>query len=150
LRELALRFDYEWVPVLLEENQEYLFPEKISPYMRKSYRHPAIYRWNIFKNKPGDERLVYIGEAQQLCPQRIYGYLNPGPTQKTNQRMKEEFLEYSDKGYKIGLEVLRFSNARFGDFTIAQDDLSDKHVRRFMEELMIVLSDREGFKILNL
>ena len=118
--------------------------------MRQTYKHPAIYRWNIFKKEPDDEKIIYIGEAQKLCPQRINGYLNPGPSQQTNKRIKEKFQGYLDEIFKIGLEILRFDNIKIENFAVTHNDLNDKHVRRFVEELMVIICKPKGFQILNL
>lgn len=150
MEEVKLEFAYQWEPVLMDENTEYFFPERITPFMRKRYKQSAIYRWDIFRKEPEDEKLIYIGEAQELCPQRINGYLNPGPSQKTNKRIKEKFQGYLDKGFKIGLEILQFDKIKIENFTLTINDLNDKHVRRFVEELMVIIYKQKGFQILNL
>lgn len=150
MNNLKVEFAYQWIPVLTGENKKYAFPEKITPFMKRSYRSPAIYQWNIFRIEPNDEKLIYIGEAQELCPQRINGYLNPGPSQQTNKRIKEEFQDYLKNGFKIGLEILLFDDINIEDFALTQRDLQDKHIRRFVEELMIIIYKRKKFKILNL
>lgn len=147
---IKVEFTYQWEPMLREEGKEYHFPERITAFMRGRYKHPAIYRWNIFRNEPEDEKLIYIGEAQELCPQRLNGYLNPGPSQQTNQRIKKEFQEYLDNGFKIGLEILRFDNITIGNFALTNTNLNDKHARRFIEELMIIIYKQKEFQILNL
>ena len=92
--------------------------------MKKNYRKPAIYRWNVFKEIPNDEKIIYVGEAQELCPQRIKGYLNPGPSQQTNKRIKKKFQTYLDKGFKIRLEMLQFDNIKIEDFTFIKTPLA--------------------------
>jgi len=135
---------------LIDENREYLFPEDITSFMKRRYKHSVIYRWDIFKKEREDEKLIYIGEAQELCPERINGYLNPGPSQKTNNRIKEKFQAYLKSEFKIGLEILKFDKINIEDFTFTKNDLCDKHFRRFIEELMIIIYKQKGFKILNL
>ncbi len=147
---IKVEFTYQWIPILKEEGQEYHFPEEISSFMRKNYRKPAIYRWNVFRNIPSDKKIIYIGEAQELCPQRINGYLYPGPSQRTNNRIKKIFKTYLDKGFKIRLEILHFGNIKIGDFTLSDNDLKDRHIRRFVEELMIIIHRQKGYEILNL
>ena len=150
MNKLKVEFAYQWGPILIDDSRGYLFPEKITPFMKSRYKHSAIYRWNIFRKEPGDEKLIYIGEAQELGPQRINGYLNPGPSQQTNKRIKEEFQGYLENGFKIGLDILQFDEIRIEDFTLTNNDLRDKHVRRFVEELLITIYKQKGFKILNL
>jgi len=148
----ALKVDlsYQWEPVFVDKNCGYLFPEQLSEFMRQEYKKPAIYRWNIFRYKPGDKKLIYIGEAKELCPQRINGYLNPGPTQQTNKRMKEIFQSYLNEGLKIGLEILNFEKILIDSSVFTRDNLHNKHFRRLIEELMIIISKQKGFQILNL
>src|SRR5271157_817941 len=42
------------------------FPGAVSPYMKKHYRHPAIYRWTVALPGEDEPRLIYIGEAEDL------------------------------------------------------------------------------------
>ena len=145
-----VEFAYQWESVLTDINKEYFFPEKITPFMRSNYRHPAIYRWNIFKKEPEDERLIYIGNTQELCPDRINGYIKPGPSQQTNKRINEELQGYIKIGFKIKLEFLLFDNIKIEDFNLTQSNLQDKYVRLFIEALMIIIYKEKGFKMLNL
>ena len=145
-----IEFAYQWKSILMEENKEYHFPEKITPFMTRTYKRPAIYRWNIFRKKPNDKKLIYIGVAQELCPKRINGYLKPGRSQQTNIRIKEKFQGYLGEGFKIGLEIFWFDNIKIGNFSLTNNDLNEKHVRRFIEELMVIIYKQKGFQILNL
>ena len=99
---IKVEFTYHWIPILKEEGQEYHFPEENSSFMRKNYRKPAIYRWNVFRNIPSDKKIIYIGEAQELCPQRINGYLYPGPSQRTNNRIKKYLRHTWIKDLELG------------------------------------------------
>ena len=84
---IKLSFAYQWQPVLLREKVEYLFPMAISPFMRAKYRTPAVFKWEVFQKVTGDRKVVYIGEAQELCPKRLYGYLSPSASQLANQKI---------------------------------------------------------------
>jgi len=150
MHNIKVKFTYQWIPILKEEGEEYYFPERITLFMRSNYKQPAIYRWNIFRNNSEDEKLIYIGEAQELCPRRIYSYLNPGPSQQTNKRIKEMFQCYLNERLKIRLEMLQFDKIKIENFTFINSNLKDKHVRRFLEELMVIKYRRKGFQILNL
>jgi hypothetical protein len=141
---------YEWEAILRNENEAYFFPQETTGAMGRTYRGPAIYRWNIYANTPSDRKLVYIGETQALSPRRIRGYLKPGPSQKTNQRLKSEFHKYLEQGLQIRLEVLKFDKIAAGDYILTPGDLDDKHVRRFIEGLLITYYKRLGFTVLNL
>lgn len=39
-----------------------------------------------------DGKIKYIGETQSEIQRRMYGYKNPGPSQRTNQRVKKKLL----------------------------------------------------------
>ncbi len=150
MNELGIDLSYQQEVVLSDAKKEYLFPKQITQFMKDRYKHPAVYRWDIYRNRPEDQKLIYIGEAQQLCPQRINGYLNPGPSQQTNKRIKDKFQSYLDQGLKIGLEIFHFDRIIVGDFSFTRSDIGDKHLRRFLEELLIIYYRRKGFTILNL
>ena len=79
LETLQFECQYQWKPALLREKVEYIFPMAISPYMRTQYKGPAVFKWEVCYKVSGDKKVVYIGEAQEMCPKRLYGYLNPGP-----------------------------------------------------------------------
>lgn len=40
-----------------------------------------------------DEKIKYVGVTQGELQRRIYGYKNPGPSQRTNQRIKKKLLD---------------------------------------------------------
>jgi len=133
-----------------DKEKSYFFPERINLFMKEKYKIPVVYRWDVYKKVPEDKKLVYFGEAKTLCPQRINGYLNPGPSQQTNKRMKAMFLDYINEGYNVSLEKLEFDVITIGEFTFYQRDLENKHLRRFLEEVMAIYYQAKGFTILNL
>jgi hypothetical protein len=147
---LQLRLTYEWQVVNLRENVDYSFPMAISPYMRTRYKLPAVFKWDIFQKTPGDKKLVYIGEAQELCPKRLYGYLNPGPTQLANKKVNSEFRDYLKQKLKIRLEICQIQEINFGNSVFEMNALADKHVRRMVSEALIVEHSRRGFTVMDL
>ena len=150
MKQLKLGFNYQWKPAFINGKQQYFFPERITSFMKKKYGHPAVYCWNIYKSKPGDKKIIYIGETQTLCPQRINGYLKPGPSQQTNKRIKGKFQEYINKGLKIRLEILQFNKIAIGKSIFTFADLTNKHLRRFIEEFMVIYCQQKRYKVLNL
>jgi len=146
---LKVDFSFDWIPAFSAEDKPYFFPQPITDFMGRSYKHPAVYRWNIYKTFLSDERKIYIGECKQLCPERINGYLNPGPKQETNKRLNEQLIALVAQGLKVQLEIIRFDNISIGDFTLTLRDLSNKHLRRFIESLLITYYQRNGFTLLN-
>ncbi|HEX7474536.1 MAG TPA: hypothetical protein VF318_01120 [Dehalococcoidales bacterium] len=147
---LQIKLAYEWQTVLLREKVEYLFPMAISPFMRTRYKGPAIFKWEVYQTTPGDKKMVYIGEAQELCPKRLYGYLNPGSTQLANKKVNTEFRGYLKEHLKIKLEVCEIQELTLGESLFDMKALNDKHVRRLVSELMIVEHTGRGFTVMDL
>ena len=139
---------YEWRPVENGPGIPYQFPEKISSHFRSNWGRPAVYRWRILQHQSGASRRLYVGETHRLS-QRINQYVNPGPTQKTNQRLNAFFEQELRSGHKIALEVLEFEPFNLEEFTISMHDLRDKPVRRFLENLFEIYHRRSGFQVLN-
>ncbi len=145
-----MQLNYEWRTVYLRENVEYLFPMAISPYMRAKYKVPTIFKWDIYQKKPGDKKIVYIGEAQELCPRRLYSYLNPGPTQLANKKVNDDFRRYLREKLKIGLEICQVKEILFGDSVFDTGALAEKHVRRLVAEALIVEHTKRGITVVDL
>jgi hypothetical protein len=139
---------YKWIPIENQPGVRYQFPENISSHFRANWDGPAVYRWLVLHQEPGHLRQLYIGETE-LLPRRIYGYLNPGPSQRTNQRLKAKFEEELRNGYKVTLEVLSFDSFSFESISISMDDLTDKVVRRFLESLFTMYYSKSGYTVLN-
>lgn len=118
--------------------------------MKMRYKGPAIYRWNVHKSTPGDKKLVYVGEAKELCPGRIKGYLDPGPTQETNKRISELFKGFLHNGLKITLDVYIISEIEIGSSMFPSMSLGDTHVRLLVESAIIIEHKQKGFSLLNL
>jgi hypothetical protein len=148
--ELKLALSYEWQSILMREKVEYMFPLTITPFMRMRYREPAVYRWIIYQRTAEDKKLVYIGEAQELCPKRLYGYLNPGPGQETNKRIKAEFEGYLREGLNIRLDICNIHGITFGDSILGRESLVDKYIRRLIVAAMVVEHRKRGFNVLDL
>jgi hypothetical protein len=150
MQDLQIKIDYEWQAVYLRENVAYLFPMAISPYMRNRYKSPAIFKWDVHQKTTGDKKVVYIGEAQELCPRRLYGYLNPGPTQLANKKVNTEFRAYLKEKLDIGLEICQVQEISFGKLALDVDALTDKHIRRLVAEALIVEHKKRGFTVVDL
>jgi hypothetical protein len=148
--QLQISLAYEWQPVLLREKVEYLFPMAISPFMRTRYKGPAVFRWTVFQRLPEDKKIAYIGEAQELCPQRLYGYLNPGPGQLANKKVNSDFRNYLKEKLSIKLDICEIKEVKFGETVLGIQSLHDKHVRRMIAEAMIMEHKKRGFTIIDL
>jgi hypothetical protein len=150
MNDLQIKLTYEWQAVYLRENIEYLFPLAISPFMRAKYKTSAVFKWDIYQKTPGDQKLVYIGEAQELCPKRLYGYLNPGLTQQANKKVNDDFRGYLKEKLKIRLEICQVKEIHFGDLVLDADALTEKHVRRMVAEVLIVEHIKRGITVVDL
>ena len=150
MNQLQISLSYEWQSVFLREKVEYVFPMAISPFMRTKYRIPAIFRWSIYKRVPEDRKTVYIGEAQELCPKRLYGYLNPSTTQQANKKINAEFREYLKEKLTIKLDICDIQEIKFGETVMDRESLSDKYTRRLIVGAMIVEHKQRGFIIKDL
>ena len=140
--------NHNWIPVDNRPGVPYCFPQPLPKGFRGKWSVPAIYRWVVFRDHPGDLRRLYIGETDQLG-RRIYGYLNPGVSQFTNQRIKARFEDEISSGCKVVLEVLHFDPFALQGISISEADLADKAVRRMLENLFVVFFTRSGYQVLN-
>lgn len=140
---------HEWVPAHNAAGRPYLFPEDLSPYFKRHYRRPCIYRWNVFKSQLGDSRKAYVGETE-LLDRRVYHYLHPGPRQQTNLRLKALFDVELSRGNSIILEIFEFEAFCLNGVSISVADLRDKVVRRLIEGIASITLRHQGFELLNL
>jgi hypothetical protein len=147
--DMQIHFNYYWETVFLRENVEYSFPVAVSPFMRTKYKEPAVFKWEIYQKNPGDRKMVYIGEAPELCPRRIYGYLNPGSTQIANKKINAEFRGYLKDNLKIKLEVCRIHEITFGGTVHDMTSFGDRHFRRLVLESMIIEHEKRGYTVID-
>ena len=105
----------------------------------KPGRQPAIYKWTF---NTGSNQSIYVGECVDL-KRRIYQYSNPGPTQATNQRLNSRIKEILENGGEVRLSILDMSQVST-DF-----ELSDKFLRRCLENLAVLGASQDGIEILN-
>jgi hypothetical protein len=146
--DIKLLLNFNWKTVFETENIPYSFPQQVNQFMRQNYNLPSIYRWKVFK-EGGDNPKIYIGETSCLCPDRINGYLNPGPSQFTNQRMKDLLNGYLDDGWNVHFEHLPDLALNFNDLQFNQSHLNDKYKRRLIEMFLIVYYKSKGYSLLN-
>lgn len=85
---ICVGFSFEWQAVLQDSGREYSFPGQITNFMKRLYRCPAIYCWNLWGNDQAHPQPIYIGSTKQLCPDRLKRHLNPRAS-KTNIRLNE-------------------------------------------------------------
>jgi hypothetical protein len=146
--QLDFTLAYEWQAVLMRDKVEYLFPLAITPYMRAKYKEPAVFRWNIYQKTAGDKKLFLLGESQELCPRRLYGYLNPGPTQQTNKRIKTLLEGQIREGFNVSLDICVIHEIKFGDSVLGQQALGDRYMRQLIQAAMMVEHRKKGYTLL--
>ena len=138
---------FEWLPVEVEPGVPYLFPNPLSRHVHSTCKGPALYRWNVFRQTPGDLRVFYVGEAVQLV-RRLRNYLRPGSLQ-TAGRINAELSAVVEAGKSVMLERLSFSPFSLSGRTVTPDDLEDRHIRRFIESWLILHHICCGHRVLN-
>lgn len=147
---IEVKVMFEWEAVRKSEAEEYVFPKPITDFMKRLYKKPLIYRWIVEHKDTDDEMLMYIGEAARLCPDRLSGYITPGPTQRTNLRLNQQFHECMTHGGRIKLEILKMTGAFVNDLDLTEKDLSRQDIRRLIERLLVTLYRSQGVNLLNL
>lgn len=104
---------------------------------------PGIYRFDIFSAEQ-QFTSIYVGESDNLN-RRMGQYRNPGPSQATNQRMNSLLLANLRAGGEVALKIV---------LTAVLDkralDFSNTASRRLVENLALVLWQRDGMKLENL
>jgi hypothetical protein len=150
MEQIQINLAFQWQPVFLREQVEYLFPMAISPFMRSKYRGPAVFKWDIYEKTVSDRKITYIGEAQELCPKRLYGYLNPSTTQAANKKVNAEFRDLLKEKLHIRLEVCQIRELKLGEKILGEEALVDKYIRRLIVSWMIVEHKQKGYKVMDL
>lgn len=131
-----IRIEYQWKSVEISPGTAYVFPTKISKFMRNAYGRPAVYRWVVYS--PKDEpQAIYFGEAESLV-KRINQYLRPEESQQTNMRVHLNFHSYLENKCKVKLDVLDFHPFRLNSIVASASSLDEHYLRRMLEAFVIV------------
>ncbi len=56
IEQIKLHLRYSWDPVLVDGTNEYHYPMAVSRLMKQKYNKPVIYKWNVYKHSPNDQR----------------------------------------------------------------------------------------------
>jgi hypothetical protein len=134
---------FSWIAVQSSQSASYSFPELVSKYLRKQYNKPAVYRWLIERNGKSS---IYIGETENLG-RRLQHYLKPGPSQKTNKRVREFLDTEIVQGACIKFDVLIFESFVINRRVYSPESLWEKEVRCFLENLLITQLTSEVEKL---
>ncbi len=130
------------------------FPGAVSPYMKKHYRGPAIYRWAVTLPGEDEPRLIYIGEAEDLS-RRLGDVLRSRrvtskPT--TSARLNAKFTEEVSHGNTVTVAKAEFQDFSFNGVTFSQQNwsLSHKFKRCALENLFLSACLGWGERLLNM
>lgn len=138
---IATSLTADWVPtgkVALSQKGKLAFPDVP--------KEAGVYRFRF--SGEGRPR-CYIGESANLRV-RFRFYRNPGPTQATNLRLNALMVEHLAEGGAIGLDLItQIESLMQGSFK-KERSLSDKAVRRLLEQAAIVADDAMEIVSLNL
>jgi hypothetical protein len=67
-----------------------------------------------------NDTVMYIGKTTMSLERRMYGYKNPGPSQKTNIRVGQKIKEYVSDNHSIDIYVLvDHGLLKYGDFKLS-------------------------------
>jgi hypothetical protein len=148
----SIDIEVRWVVVKEENGSPYSFPNRLSPFIRKNYCHPVIYRWSVSSSEAVQSEAVYVGEAEDLSV-RIQRVLTPGETEKrggqTNERLRKKFDEGLAKGNKISLETADFEDFEFNRVCLSKQQLHNRFHRCALENLLILVEVAAGREVLN-
>jgi len=139
-----LQFEFRWRRLRHPDGNDFVYGTELGR-LRSQTAYPAVYRWAV--ERDGKRTKTYIGETE-LLGRRLYHYLNPGPTQQVNLRLREEFLSLQAEGYQVFLDTFEFEPFEINGIDISVKLLDKKYVRRFVEAL-ICLQYEEGVEPLN-
>lgn len=137
---IATSLTADWVPsgdVKLSQDGKLAFPDVP--------KEAGVYRFRL----SGEEKSrCYIGESANLRG-RFGSYRNPGSTQATNLRLNALMLEHLEAGGAIGLDLITQIGALTQGNFKKERSLSDKAVRRLLEQAAIVADDATEIESLN-
>ena len=137
---IAISLTADWVPsgdVTLSQERKLVFPEVP--------KEAGVYRFRL----TGEEKSrCYIGESANLRG-RFGFYRSPGSTQATNIRLNTLMIEHLEDGGLIGLDLITHLGALVQGSIRKQGSLSDKAVRRLLEQAAIVADDATEIESLN-
>ncbi len=142
------RISYEWQPIEIAPGQRFIYPAPLSATFIDSYSKAALYR-SAFKDKNGLLTGAYIGETENLA-QRVRGYPRPGPTQQTNIRIKEDFLNHIKSSGIVELQILRFEPFGINNVNVHHESqLGNPYIRKMIENFLLADHDAALCKLKN-
>lgn len=129
----GFEISFNWLAVQSSQGISYSFPAPVSKYLRQQYNKPAVYHWLIERN---GKISIYLGETENL-DRRLNHYLKPGPSQKTNRRIRKFLDEELSQDASIKFDVLSFDPFEINGREYSPEKLWEEEVRCFLENLLI-------------
>lgn len=142
---MEIVLDCEWLPVLGDSGSRYSFPNPV-PQWLSAYRPTfGVYRWIA---ETGAKKIAYVGEAENYA-RRLYQYLKPGPSQRTNLRLHETFTELVSRGVAVTFDIMVLKSGSFAGTTLTTTDSGEADVRRLLEAVQIRWHRQNCYDVLN-
>ncbi len=116
--------DFEW------ERMGAITLEGVRPVFPRLPEAPGLYRFTF--EWPDRARGVYIGETDGLR-RRAQHYRSPGPTQRTNVRMKQEIVTALSAGVNVTLAIVTNASMTIDGGPVRTLDLARKTSRQVVE-----------------
>jgi hypothetical protein len=129
--DLALHLEAHWFTL------PYQFPDSPDALSGGS----AVYCWCV------DDRPIYAGQAQSLR-KRVQQYVRPGPSQRTNIRLREVLTQRRSAGDRVALKVL--SSVRLNGEAVSESALSSKWLLGVLESWLVWWFREQEYDLLNL
>lgn len=107
---------------------------------------PGLYRFRLVKNNTPQH---YIGETVELR-RRFQQYRRPGSSQATNIRMNTLLTKHLESGNKINVCTINNIATLLVNNREVQANLSDKAIRRLIENAALLSDQSKGIETLNL
>ncbi len=143
MADLVLSLSHSWQPVESVAGKPYRYPDETTDYLRSRWDGPAIYRWNVFENEPGDLQTYVVGETDRLA-NRIYQYRNPTRDLQACVRIKKLLMDAKMDGHQARLEVLSLDGLSCGEIILKPQALSDRAVRKLIVQVLTFWHERRG------
>ncbi len=137
----VLEINHRWADVQSLQGYNYLYPTAVSSYMKEQFCRPAVYRWMVWTPGYG-VHAYYVGETANLA-HRVQHCIRPGNQQMTNLRLKAYFDEAIRQKQQVELQTFVFEPFQVNKVIFSMELLGHTHIRRMLENLVLVLMDGE-------
>jgi hypothetical protein len=150
----SLEIEVRWTAIESAQGKTWTFLTPISPYMRKHFAKPAVYRWCVRQSGKDVPQCIYIGEAVSLVD-RIRRVTKPPRQSKpsnTNARLNKIFTDHQSQGLVVTVEQAAFEEFALNGLVFSPSDMTlfHKFKRCALENLILCSCLELGDGLLNL